>query len=204
MAAVKGGCVEWALASRPFAAGGESGDACLVRELPRGALVAVADGLGHGPDAAAVARQALQALGDVADGNPISAMKRCHERLRASRGAVLTLAMFDTASDTVTWAGAGNVCGLLVRGERGAGPATESLLLRGGVLGRWIPPLRAAIHAVTPGDTLALWTDGVRGNFPCARLAADPLQASADRILAAHANGDDALVLLVRYAGEAR
>ncbi len=43
--------------------------------------------------------------------------------------------------------------------HRGGGRARETLLLRGGVVGDRLPPLRAAGLPLAPGDTLVLATD---------------------------------------------
>jgi negative regulator of sigma-B (phosphoserine phosphatase) len=53
--------LDWAWAGAALE-GDESGDACLVAPLPHGALLAVIDGLGHGPEAAVAAREATSLL----------------------------------------------------------------------------------------------------------------------------------------------
>src|SRR5258706_7005854 len=103
--------VEWAKASRPIAPGQVSGDLCLVRESAHGVLVAVVDGWGHGPDAASAAQRAVALLGGGGLDRPIEVVRRCDEGLRGSRGVVLSLAWFDSAMDTMTWIGVGNVAG---------------------------------------------------------------------------------------------
>ena len=62
MDALTSGVVEWGAAERPFDPLGESGDRYLVQPYADGALVAVADGLGHGPDAATAAKTAMAIL----------------------------------------------------------------------------------------------------------------------------------------------
>ena len=150
--------VEWSVAIR--ALGSESGDQYLVSRTADGVLVAVVDGLGHGPEAAAVAKAALAALdADPARDLP-GRLAHCHERLRDTRGAVLSLAAF--APGRLTWLGVGNVDGVLVRaGSR----AAEQLLVRSGVVGRRLPSLEVTRLTVARGDTLILATDGVDGQF---------------------------------------
>ncbi|HEX4932688.1 MAG TPA: hypothetical protein VFV33_05870, partial [Gemmatimonadaceae bacterium] len=53
------GRLEIGSAGRPVPGARESGDDYLVAASPDGVLLAVADGLGHGPEAAAVTRTAL-------------------------------------------------------------------------------------------------------------------------------------------------
>ena len=80
--------------------------------------------------------------------------------------------------------------------------ASETLLLRSGVVGSHLPPLSASVHAVNPGDMLILATDGIRPGFAEELLPLVPPQPAADRILSRYARGtDDALVLVARYRG---
>ena len=180
----------------------ECGDAHLVVELPGGALVAVVDGLGHGREAAIAAREAVATLTQHADEPVVPLLQRCHGQLRATRGVVMTLASFRAADATMTWLGVGNVEGFLLRANAAAIPARESVLLRGGVVGYEIPPLRPATHRVAAGDTLVLATDGIRSAFAEGLDVAVPPREMAAGILARHAKDtDDALVLVARWLG---
>ncbi|MEN8132970.1 MAG: hypothetical protein ABFS45_22890, partial [Pseudomonadota bacterium] len=86
----------------------------------------------------------------------------------------------------------------------------ETLLLRGGVVGYQLPPLRASQLSITPGDTLVFATDGIRNGFTQGLSSSgpiflqDPLQQIADRTLTLFGKAtDDALVLVARYRGAA-
>ena len=196
--------VDWAKASRPITPGQVSGDLCLVREAAQGVLIAVVDGLGHGPDAASAAQRAVALLGGGGLDRPIEVVQRCHAGLKGSRGVVLSLAWFDSVMDTMTWIGVGNVAGVLVRFDPGSSPRQEWLRSGRGVVGRQIPPLRAEILSVGHGDMLVLATDGVRPDFAHDLSPAHGLQLTADRILAGHAAAtDDALAVVARYRGAA-
>jgi len=188
--------VEWTVAMRSL--GSESGDQYLVsRTGEGGVLVAVADGLGHGPEAASAARTAIAVLEAGSERELGARFLRCHERLRDTRGVVLSLGLFATGS--LTWLGVGNVDGVLLRSGLGT---PQQLLVRSGVVGRRLPSLELSRLTVARGDTLILATDGIDQGFagdPGIALAAPP---TADRILADHGKEtDDALVLVVRYLG---
>ena len=188
--------VEWTVAIRSL--GNESGDQYLVsRTADGGVLVAVVDGLGHGPEAASAAKTAIAVLEASGERELGARFLRCHERLRDTRGVVLSLALFATGS--LTWLGVGNVDGVLLRSGFSA---PEQLLVRGGVVGRRLPSLELSRLTVARGDTLILATDGIQSRFaedPGAAFAAPP---TAERILADHGKEtDDALVLVVRYVG---
>jgi len=194
--------LEWSVATRTMSGEIECGDAHLVVELPGGALVAVVDGLGHGGEAAVAAREAVATLTQHADEPVVPLLQRCHGQLRATRGVVMTLASFRAADATMTWLGVGNVEGFLLRADAAAIPARESVLLRGGVVGYEIPPLRPATHRVAAGDTLVLATDGIRSAFAEGLDVAVPPREMAAGVLARHAKDtDDALVLVARWLG---
>lgn len=189
------------MASRTLPGQMRSGDRHLVKQLPRGVMLAVVDGLGHGDEAALSAEIAVGALDGSEGESLIALVRRCHTVLRGRRGVVIGLASFDASDETMTWLGVGNVAGRLLRGSAEAAPRCESLLLRSGVLGGDLPPLVASVLSVAPGDTLALATDGIRDGFADQLDPKSPPQLLADRILARHARKtDDALVLVARYA----
>ncbi len=129
-------------------------------------------------------------------------VKRCHEALTKTRGAVMTLASYNNPESTMTWLGVGNVEGLLMRADTRATPPTESALLRGGVVGYQLPALQASVISVSPGDLLILASDGIRSGFAQSVILSDTPQQNADRILSQQFKGnDDALVMVVRYLG---
>jgi negative regulator of sigma-B (phosphoserine phosphatase) len=203
MEALTAWLIEMGVAGRALDGQASSGDLYVVQPLPTGAFVAVVDGLGHGEEAAAVAARAVSALESHADESVIALVRRCHEALRGTRGAVMSLASFSARDNTMTWIGVGNVDGRLLRSRDRRREAKESLLLRGGVVGVQLPPLGAAVLPVAIGDTLILATDGIHREFDRdVNLGASP-QKVADSILAEHRRPtDDALVLVCRYIGE--
>ncbi|MDB5397064.1 MAG: rsbX [Rhodospirillales bacterium] len=196
-----GARIDWGVAGCALGGAEVSGDLHMVVAHASGMLVGVADGLGHGAEAA-VAAQAAARIFASHPGLPVDQlMVLCHEALRRTRGAVLSIASFDITAGSVEWVGVGNVEGILIRGE--AGPrARESLLLRGGVVGSRIPPLRAVTLRVDAGDTLIFATDGIGRQFVTTLPDDRSPQDLADDILRDHGKDtDDALVLVVRYRG---
>jgi phosphoserine phosphatase RsbX len=181
---------------------GESGDRHLVCRAGKGILIAALDGIGHGEEAANAAEAAISILKANAEQPVISIVERCHEKLRSTRGVVMSLAFIDLEHGMMTWLGIGNVPGVLMRAGAQKGSAQEVLLLRGGVVGSQLPALQAAVLPVAKGDTLAFATDGIRGEFVEDLSALESTQRAADRILKQYGRGnDDALVLVVRLTG---
>jgi len=176
-----------------------SGDLHVVIEFPDGALVALIDGLGHGSEAAEASRAAA-ALLERDPAKPIQdLLVRCHEGLRQTRGAVMTLAAFDGPTSTLTWTGVGNVDAVLLRrsGTQAAAP------LRAGVVGFQLPPLRVDTVSLSTGDLVIMATDGIRALYRGLSMDHGP-QELAESILVRYARpDDDAHVVVVRYLGGA-
>jgi serine/threonine protein phosphatase PrpC len=202
--------MDWAVAARALAGQTASGDQYLVRPFPGGVLVAVVDGLGHGEEAVTAANLAIAALRAHADEPVVALLQRCHEQLRGTRGVVMSLASFSAQGSSVTWAGVGDVEGVLLRAVAGAQPARESVPLRGGVVGYQLPRLRATTLPITQGDLLVFATDGIRSSFvqepllhnPLIRQTVDGPRQLADRLLAHYGKEtDDALALVARCLG---
>ncbi len=194
--------IEWGVAARSFAQRVECGDQYLVEAFPNGVLVAVADGLGHGPRAAVAGKAAITALKSHAHEPVTSLVKRCHEEIRRTRGVVMSLASFNALEEKMTWLGVGNVKGVLVSATQDGDPEHKWLLSRGGVVGYRLPTLRPIVVPVSPGDTLILCTDGLRSGFADDLVLDDRPQQMADRILLQHSRStDDAMVLVARYMG---
>jgi hypothetical protein len=197
--------IEWAAAGRAFwepAQECESGDLQVTAPFPEGILVGVIDGLGHGPEAALAARTAAQVLTAYA-GEPVQALvERCHGKLRNTRGAVMSLASFNSAESSITWIGVGNVDAVLLRTAPNADSRHEAISVRGGIVGYQLPPLRATAVSVARGDTLIMATDGIRSGFTVGVNLLHGPQDIAESILAVHSKGtDDSLVLVARYLG---
>jgi negative regulator of sigma-B (phosphoserine phosphatase) len=194
--------VECATAARTLTGQTESGDLSLIEPIEAGLLVAAVDGLGHGPEAAAAARIAAETLRAHSGEGVGDLLGRCHQRLKGTRGAVMSLASFDSSAETMTWAGVGNVEGMLLRAPPSSGPARESLLLLGGLIGERLPSHRAATLPLRPGDVLVFATDGIRHGFHISVRLDAPAQEIANDTLERFATGhDDALVVVVRWLG---
>ena len=194
--------VEYGVAKYVLPGQGESGDHHLVCCNRSGILIAAIDGIGHGEEAASVSKAAAALLRSCADEPIISLVERCHEKLRSSRGVVLSVAFVDPEHGMMTWLGVGNVQGVLMRSDAKNGNSQESLLLRAGVVGSQLPALQATVIPVAKGDTLFFATDGIRSDFPASLSARENPQRAADRILEQYRSGnDDALVLVTRITG---
>jgi negative regulator of sigma-B (phosphoserine phosphatase) len=179
-----------------------SGDLAVFAHHPLGGLVAVIDGLGHGDEAADAAAIGAEAIRANVTADPTVLLRRCHEALRKSRGAVMTLAWFDLERRTLAWAGVGNVEARLVRGAAVYGDRHDSALVLGGVVGFNLPPVRPSTMDLLPGDAVAFATDGIEADYSSSLTPGIPAQMLAERIFNRHGKGtDDALAVVVRFLG---
>lgn len=194
--------IEWGVAFRSLDCDEESGDCYAVKLIHSGALLAVVDGLGHGKQAAEAAKLAVATVHEYTEDSILSIFVHCHEQLKGTRGVAMSLAFFNAAGRTMTWAGVGNVEGRLIRCRVDSAARADSLMLGSGVVGDRLPHLRASIKTISHGDFVILSTDGIRSGFDEGVNLRFPPQQMADSILASHKrDDDDALVLVARYVG---
>lgn len=203
MAVAQHGILSWGSATVPMAGETECGDRYLVRPTARGMLVAAVDGLGHGTEAARAARLAIDVL-RMAQGDETltTLVRRCHERLGATRGAVMSLAEVNAQERQLTWLGVGNVEGRLAHRQTHGAQRCQELLLRPGIVGGTLPNLRETTLAIGRRDLVILATDGVdREFYEAVDHNSDPNDL-AQTIVREHRHGkDDAVVLVARFTG---
>lgn len=90
------------------------GDACFVIDSPVGRTLLVVDGLGHGPQAAAAAAQAVRVF-QRHHAEPVAdILERLHAGLRATRGAAVAVARFDMQRARIVYGGIGNISGVVI------------------------------------------------------------------------------------------
>lgn len=159
------------------------------------AAALVADGLGHGPDAALASSAATQHFAQAPFLSPERLLGAAHEALRATRGAAVFGLWMDGAQ--LRYAGAGNVVGRMI-----SGTSDKSLVTPHGTLGLQARRLEATATALPPHGTVLVHSDGVQTRWPAEALAPllrkDPVLLAA-RIYADHSRGrDDVCVLALR------
>ena len=164
------------------------GDACESIAWSRGALIAIADGLGHGPQAAAASKAFVACVLARMELPLEEVFADAHRALLRTRGAVGAVARFDEIAGQVEVAVVGNVGALVVRaGAR----RTEHPLVASGVLGSAYRTVRAQRLAFGPGDLLVLHTDGLRSHLDVKGLHELPADAAAQALLASHCKSTD-------------
>jgi anti-sigma regulatory factor (Ser/Thr protein kinase) len=165
---------ETASTSTPFLVGAKStpkqgqdicGDAWAVRYAGGSLLVALLDGLGHGPLAAEAARRAIDVFLRVDPASePQGILREVHQRIKSTRGAVMAVARFEPAIALMTFAGVGNIVSVVQ-----AGDATQHLLSTDGTVGYNIRTIRPTSASWTPGCVFIATTDGLSTRWNLSR-----------------------------------
>lgn len=197
----RSGHLDWAVVGWPARGQTASGDVATVQVSGDYCVLAVIDGLGHGPEAATAANQALEAI----QGNPSQSLttmlRSVHRSLVQSRGATATVAFVEGPTGAMRWLGVGNVEGVVVRRDKEARPRNHGVFLHSGVLGKELPALKQpeVLH-LQDGDRIAIATDGVRIDLADALKRDLTVDRLAEQILTEGATPtDDALVLVACY-----
>lgn len=164
----------------------------------RGAVTTtvVADGLGHGPEAAKAAAAVLAAVRDRPDDDLGPLIERAHRAAGGTRGAAATIARIDRDAGELSVAAVGNVTPWLVTdGQR-------QLVTQHGTLGHALPTVRVERYRFPAGATLLLCSDGLKSRWALADLPG--LAARSPALIAAvlwrdlQRGRDDATVVVVR------
>lgn len=192
------------LGSVCVAKSGESvcGDAwAAIREDQRTVLV-LADGLGHGPHAAAAAEMALETVRrTAAAASALEAVTNVHRDLKGTRGAAGVVAILDFAQGRGRFCGIGNISCTLSHGRD-----SRQLVSHNGTLGHATRTLQEFDFEFPPGALMVAHTDGLNTHWRLDRYPG--LERRHPALIAAvlfrdHSRGrDDATCVALRRPAE--
>lgn len=133
------------------------GDAWGVRRVGANLWAALLDGLGHGPLAAEASNRAISVFlqADVSD-QPADLLRRVHQGIKTTRGAVMAVAMFDTDKAVMSFAGVGNIVGIVSSGDE-----AQHLISTDGTVGYNMRTVRPSDVAWKKGSVYVATTDGL-------------------------------------------
>lgn len=192
--------VEWATATRRLPGESAIGDRAVVCEFQGGVILAAVDGIGHGTPAAAPAGIAIDLLRKHSEAPVEMLIQLCHEALRGTRGAAVSIGSVDARTDTLTWIAVGNVEAVTIPFARDA--PQHHVISGAGIVGYRLPALVRSSIALHPGDLIVFATDGVSPQFADSLRPVGSARRIAERILESYGKStDDALVLVARYLG---
>lgn len=177
--------LEISCSTRPCAGQSDCGDRCGWWTTPERIVMAVADGLGHGAEAAYAAEVAMACIGADLERPFAEIFATCDVHLRNTRGAALAVAVVTLDSGQLTISSVGNIRTVLLT-------AGKDFRFGGsrGIVGAGYARLTPEVRTLSRGDVLALFSDGV-DEFSALR---ETLNETA------HLPKDQAAAVLTRWA----
>jgi anti-sigma regulatory factor (Ser/Thr protein kinase) len=166
-------------------------------------VILVADGLGHGLQAADASRQAVRLFRQDPHLPGPRQVEVLHAGLRATRGAAVAVIALDHAERKVRFTGVGNIAGAIV-----AGDASRSLLSHNGTVGAEVRRVQEMTYDWPAGSLLVLHSDGLSsqwqlGKYPGLRFRHPSLIAGV--LFRDHRRErDDATVLVIGGGSDGR
>ena len=139
----------------------ECGDDWIFQESARGARMTVADGLGHGENAAIAARAAIRTAREHVSESAHSLLERIHPALRSTRGAAVAVAEIDPAAQVVRYAGVGNIAAALVSGSG----LMRRMVSLAGTAGLEVRKMVEFTYPWEPGSVLLMHSDGLQTHW---------------------------------------
>ncbi|WP_263415488.1 ATP-binding SpoIIE family protein phosphatase [Terriglobus albidus] len=173
------------------------GDAWKVVHSGGRSLYMVADGLGHGKDAALASSRACEVLEQNPSLFPEQLLDEMHRALRKTRGAAISIATLNVGQRTLHYAGAGNIAGVLH-----AGRLHHNLVSMNGTVGHVVGRVREFLYTWEGEAILILSSDGLSSRWTPEQYPG--LLGKHPALIAAvlyrdHCRGrDDVTVLVVR------
>ena len=132
------------------------GDSRIMYQTNERVLFLIADGLGHGPDAAKASQLACQEFSKLTHlpiGNIIVAID---EALQKTRGAAIAIAEIEFAKQTLRFAGLGNITGVMYKENM-----VRHLMTRDGIAGLGSSNIQEFVYPWDDNALLILHSDGL-------------------------------------------
>jgi hypothetical protein len=151
-------CGQWQVGSMciPLANEKVCGDSWVAVDSTRMLTVLVADGLGHGPDAAQASLLAVAVVEESPSNLPSEILLKSHLKMKGSRGAAVAVARIDLDDAELKYTGVGNISGCIYRNI-----GRQHLLSHNGIVGSHMSKTREFIHAWSEDSILVMHSDGV-------------------------------------------
>jgi anti-sigma regulatory factor (Ser/Thr protein kinase) len=136
------------------------GDAWTVVHRDDGATILVADGLGHGVDAAEAAREAVRLVHGRPGRAPAEVLEAIHAGLRPTRGAAVGVAEVDLGRRVVRFAGLGNIAGTIL-----SAGGFRSVVSHNGIAGHEARRIQEFSYPFPDDGLLVLHSDGLKSQW---------------------------------------
>lgn len=144
----------------PMAGETACGDAWTTSQSGNAFRLMVADGLGHGPLAEEAADAAVQVFNTKPDADPVSLLEFANRTLSSTRGAAIAVALLDSQSGSLKYAGIGNIAGVLITDQ-----GHQGLISNNGIVGTQRRKGQQFEYVCAGGGLLILNSDGLRSRL---------------------------------------
>ena len=162
-------------------------------------MVMVADGLGHGYQAAQAADEAVRVFRAHSSESPASLISRVHDALKKTRGAAAAIAEVRTLAGTLTYAGVGNISGSIL-----SHALSRSLVSHNGTLGHVMARVQEFKVEWPKDGVLVMHSDGLQSRWDLSRypglLVRQPALIAGILLRDFRRERDDASVLVLKGA----
>ncbi len=133
-----------------------SGDAWGLRRTPGGLWICLADGLGHGADAAEASLRALKVFYSTTASAAAAMLEQMHDELRPTRGAAVAVMAIDLVRRSMRFAGVGNISATVFGPER-----DHHMVSYNGVLGHEVRKIQEFVYPWPQRAVLVAHSDGL-------------------------------------------
>lgn len=138
----------------------ECGDTWRIAHRKDGLSALVIDGLGHGHDAAKAAELGGDAFDTMPFVDPGTLMSNLNAAMSGSRGGAAAIAQYEAATDTLRFAGIGNIAAFLVNASRSRGLASHP-----GIVGVQFRKSQTFDFKEVRQDLLIMHSDGIQSRW---------------------------------------
>jgi anti-sigma regulatory factor (Ser/Thr protein kinase) len=152
--------LSFSVMSRPMPGEDVNGDAWFIKHMSHSVIFGVIDALGHGRDAHLTSLAALESLEENYREPLEIIFQRCHESLRHTRGAAISLCHVDYLQRQMLHLGIGNVETRVF-----CSTAVIRPFCFNGTVGMRMERYRVLQYPYEEGETILLFSDGISGRF---------------------------------------
>ena len=191
-------CVVVGVVSRAVANEPVSGDAWVLKYTREGALLLLADGLGHGQLAAEASGKAVATFNQSRDTAPVALLEQIHMALKGTRGAAIAVALVDYERGKCHFGGVGNIAGRVISPEM-----TSHMVSHVGTAGYEARCFQEFTHQLPTSAAVIMHSDGLTSSWRLDRypglLSHDPAVIAAVLYRDATRGRDDVCVMVAKW-----
>ena len=151
---------DWCVICVPVAGETACGDTWRVATAPGKLSIMIADGLGHGPQAAEASEAGCGAHDAAPFAGPAATLEAAHVRMHGTRGGAVAVAQLDAPGGAAHFAGVGNIAGSIVSGADSRG-----LFSHNGTAGVQVRKVQQFDYPWPPNGMLVMHSDGLQSRW---------------------------------------